>query len=400
MRSKRCVLRQFIDVERSAEDLDNVNNANIPSLPPQSRIQRVILKLRDTLQTTFNSFGLCWIYPCRPSFELDKFFPSSLLARSCPTVVQEPDASARVLPPPYPFSNMSVYRLVTWMNSGSHRKLEVEVQRLVKDILQADDFDVKHLDSFSVKRSLRELDRDGSGEKIFFPNDWVETSVTIDILTKSRDEGSKPYTIPGFHYQPLIEVICAAFADIQAGAFHLSPFKWVWKDPLDSHQERIFDELYSSDAWLQAQDELQKLPKEPGCSLEHVIAGLMLFSDATHLANFGTAKAWPLYLYFRNLTKYAWSLPESGACHLVGFLPSVSPPDYETVIYINFSCQLPDNVKDILSGLFRISKSGMALLHTHCRRELFHGCWEILLDEDFVHAYRHGIILRCADGVL
>jgi hypothetical protein len=70
------------------------------------------------------------------------------------------------------------------------------------------------------------------------------------------------------------------------------------------------------------------------------------------------------------------------------------------VINIHSPCQLPDNVKDILSGLFRISKSGMASLHTHCRRELFHGCWEILLDEDFVHAYRHGIILKCADGVL
>jgi hypothetical protein len=237
MRSKRRVPRQFINVERLAEDLNNVNNANVPSLPPQSRIQHVILKLGDTLQTAFDSFGLCRIYPHCPSFELDKFLPSSLLARSCPTVVQEPDASVRVLPPHYPFSNMSIYHLVTWMNSGSHWKSEVEVQRLVKDVLQADDFDIKHLDSFSVKRSLRELDRDGSEEKIFFPNDWVETSVTIDILTKSRDEGSKPYTIPGFHYQPLIEVICAALADIQVGAFHLSPFKWVWKDPLDGHQE-------------------------------------------------------------------------------------------------------------------------------------------------------------------
>jgi hypothetical protein len=76
MRSKRCVPRQFIDVERSAEDLNNVDNANVPSLPPQSRIQCVILKLRDTLQTAFNSFGLCWIYPRRPSFEPDKFLPS------------------------------------------------------------------------------------------------------------------------------------------------------------------------------------------------------------------------------------------------------------------------------------------------------------------------------------
>jgi hypothetical protein len=329
IRSKRRVPRQFNDMERSAEDLDN--DDNVPSLPPQSRIRRVILKLSDTLQTTFDSFGLCRLYPRRPSFEPDKFLPSSLLARSCPTVAQEPDTPAIVLPPPYPFANMSVYRLMTWMHSGSHRKSEVEVQRLVKDVLQADDFDVKHLDSFSVKKSLRELDRDGSGETTKFPDDWVETSVTINIPTKSREEGSKPYSIPGFHYRPLVEVIRAAFADVQASAFHLMPFKRVWKDPLDGHQERIFDELYSSDAWLQAQDELQRLPKDPSCSLECVIAGLMLFSDATHLANFGTAKAWPLYLYFGNLTKYARSLPGSGACHLVGFLPSVSPPDDDTV---------------------------------------------------------------------
>jgi hypothetical protein len=54
----------------------------------------------------------------------------------------------------------------------------------------------------------------------------------------------------------------------------------------------------------------------------------MFFSDATHLAAFGTAKAWPLYLFFRNLKKYARSAPKSGACHLVGFLPFVGqlPP--------------------------------------------------------------------------
>lgn len=215
---------------------------------------------------------------------------------------------------------------MTWMNSGSHRKSETEVQRLVTDVLQADDFDIKHLEGFSVKRSLRELDRDESGGKITFPDDWIETGVTINIPTKSREESPTAYTIPGFHYRPLTEVIRAAFADVQSGAFHLLPFKRLWRDPLDGHQERIFDELYTSDIWLNAQDDLQKLPKEPGCSLERVIAGLMFFSDATHLANFGTAKAWPLYLYFGNLTKYARSLPRSGACHIVGFLPSVSSP--------------------------------------------------------------------------
>jgi hypothetical protein len=42
----------------------------------------------------------------------------------------------------------------------------------------------------------------------------------------------------------------------------------------------------------------------------------------------------------------------------------------------------------------------MAALHTHCRRDLFHACWKHLLDADFLKAYRHGIVLRCPDGVL
>lgn len=42
----------------------------------------------------------------------------------------------------------------------------------------------------------------------------------------------------------------------------------------------------------------------------------------------------------------------------------------------------------------------MASLCTYCRRELFHACWDILLDEEFIDAYQHGIVLKCRDGVL
>jgi len=45
-------------------------------------------------------------------------------------------------------------------------------------------------------------------------------------------------------------------------------------------------------------------------------------------------------------------------------------------------------------------KSGIAALYTHCRRELFQECWSILLDEEFLHAYSHGIVMTCADGIL
>jgi hypothetical protein len=219
---------------------------------------------------------------------------------------------------------MTIYRLMTWMNSGSHQKSQAEVTRLVRNVIQAEDFNPKELDGFSARRCLRALDNNGSQGTVTFPDDWVETDVSLDIPTKAKEVQDISFSVPGFHYRPLVAVIRAAFSDIQANAFHLFPFKRLWKDPLDGREERIFDELYTSDSWLEAQDDLQRLPKEPGCSLERVIAGLMFFSDATHLANFGTAKAWPLYLYFGNLSKYVRSAPTSGACHLVGFLPSVS----------------------------------------------------------------------------
>jgi hypothetical protein len=194
---------------------------------------------------------------------------------------------------------------MSWMNSGSNLVSKTKVSHLVKDIMLAQDFDPQHLENFSVKQSLQELDRDKNGKKIIFPDDWIQTSIVIDIPTKSKEDGPQPYNVPGLYYHPLVKVIHTAFADIQAQAFHLLPFKWMWKDPLDSHEERIFDKLYTSDVWLEAQDNLHKLPREPGCSLECIIAGLMLFSDATHLANFRAVKAWPLYMHFGNLTKYA-----------------------------------------------------------------------------------------------
>ena len=36
----------------------------------------------------------------------------------------------------------------------------------------------------------------------------------------------------------------------------------------------------------------------------------------------------------------------------------------------------------------------------HVKRELIHAIWELLMDEEFMHAYEHGIIIECADGIL
>lgn len=39
-------------------------------------------------------------------------------------------------------------------------------------------------------------------------------------------------------------------------------------------------------------------------------------------------------------------------------------------------------------------------LMTHCRRELIHAQWDIMMDDEFIEAYVHGIIVECTDSAL
>ena len=57
------------------------------------------------------------------------------------------------------------------------------------------------------------------------------------------------------------------------------------------------------------------------------------------------------------------------------------------------------NVKDRISSFKESGKAATAALLTHCRRELFHASWAILLDDKFMHAYEHGMVIDCKDGV-
>lgn len=103
----------------------------------------------------------------------------------------------------------------------------------------------------------------------------------------------------------------------------LTRFQQVWKSPQSGEEQLVYDELYTSDAWNKAQDDIVKQRRTDDCKLERVVAGMMLWSDSMRLAEIGHASAWPIYLYFGNLSKYARTVPEGGACHPIAFIPRV-----------------------------------------------------------------------------
>jgi hypothetical protein len=61
--------------------------------------------------------------------------------------------------------------------------------------------------------------------------------------------------------------------------------------------------------------------------------------------------------------------------------------------------QIPDSLNDLLST-FIPSAQQTTHLFAHCRKELMHEVWRVLLDDEFLEAYKHGIVLKCADGIL
>lgn len=316
------------------EDITPEGPARIPqpvstAPAPTPSIRRVILHVRDLLRTGTNRFGILREYPHRPSYDPDDFVSIEDLSnisrlRSAPAGGGGGHTSTKS--PPWPFKNWSVYLLTDWWNTGSSQKSSGEVDRLVTEVLGAKEFQVEDLAGFKAQRENQRLDYPNTeGQGFPFSGDgWTETVISISVPTGFKDPNGQgqSFAIPGLHHRSLLDVMKAALADVTALRFHYFPFKRFWTSPSGS-EIRVYDEAYTCDTFLQANEMLQKQPNEDGCKLEKVVLGLMFWSDSTHLSSFGTAKVWPLYMYFANLSKYFRGKPGSGAAHHVAYIPSV-----------------------------------------------------------------------------
>jgi hypothetical protein len=290
-----------------------------------SRIKRLTLIVRDQFITAINVFGIWRDYLHRPSYDPDTLVNSEDLSNVGPPSTTNTEPPATTPPPPWPFSNMTIWRLMNWFNSGSNLKTEAEVNRLAKEIRDAGGFPDSDLDGFNVRRENKRLD---AAQKLQpFGDGFQEAQLEIPVPSGDPEKDPEMFPVPGFHYRSITSIIKAAFLSPLADHFHLSPYKLFRKSPITNEDERIFSELYDSDAFIAAHDDIQRHgllpPDDLGCRREKTIAALMFWSDSTHLTDFGTAKIWPIYLVFGNLSKYIRARPTSGAWNHLAYIPSV-----------------------------------------------------------------------------
>jgi hypothetical protein len=217
----------------------------------------------------------------------------------------------------------------------------------------------------------------------------------------------QPYTVEGAYMRSLTGVIKNVWErDPLSRQFHTHGYEARGPRPDLEHaassapsleqQERVLSEIYDSPEFLRLEAEA-RTKLGPTTKLPIVIIAMMIWSDATHLAQFGSAKLWPVYLYFGNLSKYIRTRRSAKAAYHVAYLPSVSAPCL-CPSHLCSSSQLPDKVQEWIRARTKNGKIPSDL-PAHLARELFQAGLSRLFDGDFVHAYEHGMALTLLDGI-
>src|SRR5215472_13469008 len=63
------------------------------------------------------------------------------------------------------------------------------------------------------------------------------------------------------------------------------------------------------------------------------------------------------------------------------------------------SWQLPDSFKEFVTCQTGGGKCPTDAFMTFCHHEFMHAKWKVVLDEDFIEAWKHSILIKCCDGI-
>ena len=372
--------------------------------------------------TSANNTGLFRVYPIKPTSDPDSIIGLEDVCESPHFSVstshsdQNPLSANGILPQPEeqafyaPFTSPSIYRLMRWFFSGSKTKSIADVDSLINDVITASDFNPRDLVGVSAAKEAKRLDEyqgslavSSSTTATLSPSHgWSESSVSLPLPCERHNlvsESKAPTVlVSGLFHRDIVDIVITAFQDQEVfPTLHLTPYKEYRNLGEGTSPERVYGEMYSSDSFYDAWESVQNQSHSTGDGLEHIVVALMLWSDSTHLTNFGSASLWPVYLSLGNQSKYIRTKPSSFSHHHLVYMPSVRRSCSNPGFVAHITLQLPDDIQDAYMTIYQRAPSSAIL--THLKRELIHAIYELILNSIFMMAYKDGIAVTCYDGI-
>ncbi|EAU81343.2 hypothetical protein CC1G_07273 [Coprinopsis cinerea okayama7 len=330
--------------------------------PPLQPSRRRLYANGPNFTTAPDEFGLKkrFLYSEPPTHDPDAHatlmdrYDANNFAQVLTTEGDETDDAPRSSQPFGPYPNESSFNIGDWYWSQNTEKSEKDFKDLVSRLtsttfLAGDLNNVKWKKVNTQLGSNKEEVPDGEGDWID-DDGWRTSSIEIQVPFNShaREPGIETFKVGTLHHRSIVEALKEKLANKDSDRlFHYEPFELLWQPHPELPETRVFSDVYNSDAFLKAHREIQDPTKNPDCSLERVVVGLMFWSDQTHCTAFGTSKVWPLYMGFGNESKYRRSQPTSNLCEHVAYFES----------------------------------------------------WSLILDDELVDAIENGVVITCCDGI-
>ena len=396
-----------------------------PPLPQR----RVFLLVRESYHATRNSFGLSRTYKGTPSSIPDRPDSDTYIPSYHHPAPRQERRTIKEIIHPYPNLSAFLFDHHFWTSSPTKSRHDRDS---TQELLTRTDFKASDLDGVNLNKIEGELRGRSSRGQWEQTRGWRKSDLVIgipkgikrtaavrreDAARDARRRGAPEpppskvtpipgaqVTIPGFSHRSICEVIQETFSqDPAARTFHYHPYEQTYHPPSDpSHPtERVYDEVFTSDAWLHEDAKVQMAridPSKPEQDLPRAIAAMMFWSDETVLNPFGQNKAWPVYFFFGNQPKAERAKPTAGGGRHLAYLPQVTFGSMINTSQSLTCLQLPDRIQDKIKNA--IGKAASKPLLTHCRREIFQAAWLTLIqDPEFLDAYVNGMIVDCIDGI-
>ncbi|THU78011.1 hypothetical protein K435DRAFT_811931 [Dendrothele bispora CBS 962.96] len=155
---------------------------------------------------------------------------------------------------------------MAWFYNSHELKSLADLDNLVPEVIQAEDFCKGDLESFSAKKVVKEMDELLGQSLISWQRtgSWIETLVEIPLLAE------------------------------------------------DVKQPKSTAPKLKSDPKLTEETDVENLP-----------VGIMAWSDETQVTQFGDHLMWPIYLYLGNQSKYERAKPTLFSAHHVAYIPKL-----------------------------------------------------------------------------
>ena len=215
-------------------------------------------------------------------------------------------------------------------SSKTPRGSDLIVDKIVQQTLHG-----PGLTGYRSQGQLKILDKYGATSPIA-GGPWRSGSVQIKMPRKgaaNKKDKSAPvteksapeFTVDGIRHRSLVDLITSKVQHPSASkAFTGAPFTEWWRPPGSTKPIRIYGEAYSSEVAIKLYEDIKKVPIPPDeADIQSVVVLLMLGSDSTHLADFGTASLWPVYVFFGNESKYQTAKQSQSPAYHLAYLPKV-----------------------------------------------------------------------------